>query len=129
VIHSFTGTNGDGYGPGAGVTVDGHGHVFGMTPTGGADGYGIVFELQPGANGVWTEKVIHTFAGGADGIGGSAAGWCWMPPATYSACRRPAARMAQESYLDLRPLSPASGPKRYFTLSKVNPARDFRMAH
>ncbi len=72
VIHSFTGTNGDGYGPGAGVTVDGHGDVFGMTPTGGANGYGIVFELQPGASGDWTEKVIHTFAGGTDGIGGSA---------------------------------------------------------
>jgi uncharacterized repeat protein (TIGR03803 family) len=71
VIHSFTGGN-DGYGPGAGVTVDSHGNIYGMTPTGGANGLGIVYQLQPGANGNWTEKVIHTFTGGADGLGGSA---------------------------------------------------------
>lgn len=71
VIHSFTGGN-DGYGPGAGVTVDSHGNIYGMTPTGGANGLGIVYQLQPGTNGNWTEKVIHTFTGGADGLGGSA---------------------------------------------------------
>lgn len=71
VIHSFTGGH-DGYGPGAGVTVDSHGSVYGMTPTGGAYGFGIVYRLRPDRNGSWTEKVIHTFAGAADGIGGSA---------------------------------------------------------
>lgn len=71
VIHSFTGGN-DGYGPGAGVTIDNHGNVYGMTPTGGANGFGIVYQLMPGANGTWTEKIIHTFTGGADGSGGSA---------------------------------------------------------
>src|ERR1017187_3321916 len=43
-----------------------------MTPTGGAHGFGIVYELKPDGNGKWTETAIHTFAGGADGIGGSA---------------------------------------------------------
>lgn len=71
VIHSFTGGN-DGYGPGAGVTVDVHGNIYGMTPTGGANGFGVVYQLKPGPNGAWTEKVIHTFTGGADGLGGSA---------------------------------------------------------
>lgn len=71
VIHSFTGGN-DGYGPGAGVTVDAHGKVYGTTPTGGANGFGIVYELKPDGNGQWTETAIHTFAGGTDGIGGSA---------------------------------------------------------
>jgi len=71
VIHSFTGGD-DGYGPGARVTVDLHGNVYGTTPTGGAHGFGVVYQLSPDPSGNWTEKVIHTFAGGADGIGGSA---------------------------------------------------------
>lgn len=71
VIHRFTGGN-DGYGPGAGVTVDSSGNVYGMTPTGGANGFGVVYQLKPAASGNWTENVIHTFTGGADGLGGSA---------------------------------------------------------
>lgn len=70
VIHSFTGGK-DGYGPGAGVTIDAHGNVYGMTPTGGAHGFGIVYQLTPGAHG-WTERIIHAFTGGVDGLGGSA---------------------------------------------------------
>jgi len=71
VIHSFTGGN-DGYGPGVGVTVDTHGDVFGTTPTGGANGLGVVFLLKSDGNGHWGERVIHTFTGGTDGAGGSA---------------------------------------------------------
>ena len=70
VIHSFTGGH-DGYGPGAGVTVDRHGNIYGMTPTGGAYGFGIVYLLQPNGSGPYVERVIHTFTGGADGLGGS----------------------------------------------------------
>ncbi len=50
VIHSFTGGK-DGFGPGSGVTVDANGNVYGTTPTGGAHGFGIVFQLVPGAHG------------------------------------------------------------------------------
>jgi len=71
VIHNFTGGN-DGYGPGAGVTVDQRGNVYGTTPTGGAYGYGIVYQLVRGAGGRWTEDIIHAFTGGVDGLGGSA---------------------------------------------------------
>lgn len=71
VIYSFAGGN-DGYGPGAGVTFDKQGNLYGMTPTGGSYGLGVVYELQPGPNGTWTEKVIHTFTGGDDGASGSA---------------------------------------------------------
>ncbi|HLY18944.1 MAG TPA: choice-of-anchor tandem repeat GloVer-containing protein [Bryobacteraceae bacterium] len=71
VIHSFTGGT-DGYGPGARVTVDSHGNVYGTTPTGGVDGFGIVYQLKPDGNGGYTEKVVHTFTGGMDGAGGSA---------------------------------------------------------
>src|SRR5439155_4729684 len=71
VIHDFAGGN-DGYGPGAGLTLDRNGNLYGMTPTGGAYGLGVIYELKPGRHGVWREKVIHTFTGGKDGGTGSA---------------------------------------------------------
>lgn len=70
VIHSFTGS--DGSGPGSPVAVDGHGNVYGTTPTGGAFGMGVVYRLSPNGTGGWNFHVIHTFTGGADGGGGSA---------------------------------------------------------
>jgi uncharacterized repeat protein (TIGR03803 family) len=73
VIHSFTGTGGDGYGPGSPVALDRLGNVYGTTPTGGADGLGIVYQLVAGGTGNFTEKIIHTFTGGSDGGTGSAA--------------------------------------------------------
>jgi len=70
VLHAFTGGD-DGAGPGARVTIDRHGNLYGMAPTGGAFGLGTVYQLHPGRSG-WTFKVIHTFTGGADGATGSA---------------------------------------------------------
>jgi uncharacterized repeat protein (TIGR03803 family) len=70
VIHAFTGGN-DGSGPGAPVVFDKAGNLYGMTPTGGANSAGVVFEMKP-VNGTWKLAVIHTFTGGADGLGGSA---------------------------------------------------------
>src|SRR5712691_8664471 len=70
VIHSFTGGD-DGSGPGAGLTIDQHGNLYGMAPTGGAFGSGTIYELHPDRNGNWTLKVIHTFTGGTDGATGS----------------------------------------------------------
>jgi uncharacterized repeat protein (TIGR03803 family) len=71
VIHTFTGGN-DGSGPGSGLTLDKHGNVYGMTPTGGANGLGVIFRLQLQPNDVWKLKVLHTFTGGDDGATGSA---------------------------------------------------------
>ena len=71
VIHTFTGGS-DGSGPGSPVVIDEHGNVWGTTPTGGADGMGVVYELAPDATGGWKQRVIHTFTGGDDGGGGSA---------------------------------------------------------
>jgi uncharacterized repeat protein (TIGR03803 family) len=71
VIHNFQGGN-DGYGPGAGLTFDADGNLYGMTPTGGADGLGVIYQLVPGAAGQWRENVIHTFTGGNDGATASA---------------------------------------------------------
>ncbi len=70
VIHDFAGA--DGSGPGAGVTMDENGDLFGMTPTGGAYGFGVIYELAPDDVGGWTFSVVHDFTGGDDGAGGSA---------------------------------------------------------
>jgi uncharacterized repeat protein (TIGR03803 family) len=71
VIHAFTGGD-DGSGPGARVAVDNRGNVYGMTPTGGANGLGTIYALHPTSSGDWALRVIHTFTGGSDGSSGSA---------------------------------------------------------
>ena len=71
VIHAFTGGE-DGSGPGARVTVDNRGNVYGMTPTGGANGLGTIYALHPKANGSYALRVLHAFTGGSDGSSGSA---------------------------------------------------------
>lgn len=71
VIHTFTGGK-DGSGPGSGLTFDKMGNLYGMTPTGGAYGLGVIYQLKPGSSGNWTLRVLHAFTGGADGSSGSA---------------------------------------------------------
>ena len=45
VIHAFTGGD-DGSGPGARVTVDPSGNIYGMAPTGGAYGLGTIYKIH-----------------------------------------------------------------------------------
>ena len=71
VIHAFTGGD-DGSGPGARLTVDQSGNVYGMAPTGGAFGSGTIYKIHQVHGGAWTLRVIHAFTGGADGGTGSA---------------------------------------------------------
>ena len=71
VIHAFTGGD-DGAGPGAGLTIDSNGDIYGTAPTGGAYGQGTIFRLHRGNGGSWRFKVLHAFTGGSDGIGGLA---------------------------------------------------------
>ena len=67
VLHSFTGLDGDGAMPWAGVVLDPAGNLYGTTSWGGAEWAGTVFELTPGANNEWTETVLYSFTGRADG--------------------------------------------------------------
>ncbi len=71
VLHAFTGGN-DGSGPGSGLAFDSHGNLYGMTPTGGAYGLGVVYQLHPEAAGTWKLNVLHAFTGGNDGSSASA---------------------------------------------------------
>ncbi|MFZ1010144.1 MAG: choice-of-anchor tandem repeat GloVer-containing protein, partial [Candidatus Sulfotelmatobacter sp.] len=66
VLHSFNGTT-DGNYPQGPLTVDAAGNVYGTTAFGGTGkncnnhGCGIVFQLTPSTNGMWTETVLHNF--------------------------------------------------------------------
>jgi uncharacterized repeat protein (TIGR03803 family) len=75
VLHSF---NGIGFGPGsdggnpeAGLLLDSVGSLYGTTAEGDIDNAGVVFQLSPGAGGIYTETVLYgfnyTFSGFNDG--------------------------------------------------------------
>lgn len=71
VLYSFTGQNGDGRGPSAGLVFGRGGVLYGTTAKGGGtdcgdnEGCGTVFELTPPATpaGPWTETVLHQLTG------------------------------------------------------------------
>jgi uncharacterized repeat protein (TIGR03803 family) len=82
VLYSFTGAT-DGAQPGAGVILDSKGNLYGSAyyggpsssftvcpsiTTGAPAGCGVVFKLTPPASGTaWTETVLYSFTGAADG--------------------------------------------------------------
>ena len=76
-IHEFTGSP-DGAIP-VGLIAGSGGALYGTTVSGGAHGYGSVFELQPPSTpgAPWTETVLYSFAGYSAGDGEVPAG----PPA------------------------------------------------
>jgi uncharacterized repeat protein (TIGR03803 family) len=66
-LHLFAGGS-DGADPESGLVIDAAGNLYGTTNTGGKH-RGTVFELSPGSNGNWTEKILHRFSPtGGDGI-------------------------------------------------------------
>ena len=70
VIYSFQ-DGSDGFGPGAAPVVDKNGNLFGTTPDGGQNGFGVVYELSPTQGGQYQETILHNFTGGNDGSTGS----------------------------------------------------------
>jgi uncharacterized repeat protein (TIGR03803 family) len=66
-IHNFTGGS-DGAYPESALVFDKAGNLYGTTYSGGIH-RGTVFELTPGANGTWTEEILHKFSPiGGDGV-------------------------------------------------------------
>ena len=61
VLHSFGAYGGDGINPLAGLVFDSTGDLYGTTYSGGANGYGTVFELSPQTGGGWLESIVHSF--------------------------------------------------------------------
>lgn len=68
VLYNFGSFSGDGWGPNGSLTFDSQGNLYGTTWSGGATYLGTVFELSPGANGTWTDKVLYNFTNGSDGF-------------------------------------------------------------
>ena len=66
VLYGFGGN--DGNGPYDGVIFDAAGDLYGTTFFGGANDLGVAFKLIPESDGSWKERVLHSFAGGADGV-------------------------------------------------------------
>jgi len=64
VIHKFDQTDG---GQPNGIVLNREGAMFGSTQSWGTGGFGTVYELTLGFNGVWNESVLHTFEGLWDG--------------------------------------------------------------
>ena len=69
-IYSFAGDE-DGEYADTDLAIDGQGNLYGMAPTGGANGLGTIYQIHPDGNN-WTLNIIHAFTGGADGATGSA---------------------------------------------------------
>src|ERR1017187_3297435 len=67
VLRNFNADGIDGENPYAGLIFDAAGNLYGTTSDGGTSNSGTLFELTPAAGGTWTEKVLHSFSGGADG--------------------------------------------------------------
>jgi uncharacterized repeat protein (TIGR03803 family) len=64
ILHIFEANGTDGIYPTAGLVSDKKGNLYGTTNTGGAYGYGTLFELTPSG----TEAILHSFdANGTDG--------------------------------------------------------------
>src|SRR5229473_2727205 len=80
VLYSFTGHTDGGYGLGN-LVFDKAGNLYGSNSGGGnvnnlncgnTGGCGVIFQLSPKANGTWQFRLLHTFIGGADGVGPAA---------------------------------------------------------
>jgi hypothetical protein len=72
ILHTFTGA--DGVWPQTGLLLDHAGNLYGTTFYGGSssegclgNGCGVVFRLSRDLNGTWTETILYSFTGGADG--------------------------------------------------------------
>ena len=69
VLFNFGATGTDGTYPQTDLIFDAQGNLYGTTNKGGTNGDGTAFELTPGTDGGWTEKVLYNFgATGTDGI-------------------------------------------------------------
>jgi uncharacterized repeat protein (TIGR03803 family) len=69
VMHDFLRTGVGGYNPSGNFLLDSSGDLYGVTESGGANGFGTVYELLP-QNGGWVEKIVYSFdPSKGDGIG------------------------------------------------------------
>jgi uncharacterized repeat protein (TIGR03803 family) len=68
ILYQFKCGTSDGAYPASSLIFDSAGNLYGTTLQGGATGVGTVFELELTAGGTWTESVVYSFTGNADGF-------------------------------------------------------------
>lgn len=61
ILHNFPSGSNDGASPYGTLAFDSHGNLFGTTSLGGTNGYGTVYELAFGGEGIWNESVVYNF--------------------------------------------------------------------
>lgn len=66
LLYTFTG-GADGGASLSSLVADVAGNLYGTTVDGGARARGTAFELMRASGGAWSERVVHSFAGGLDG--------------------------------------------------------------
>jgi uncharacterized repeat protein (TIGR03803 family) len=71
IIHHFSGGTSDGCGPAGGLTIDNAGSLYGTTSGCGSSANGVIFKMTV-SGGVWSETILHHFAGGSGGYSPSA---------------------------------------------------------
>jgi uncharacterized repeat protein (TIGR03803 family) len=73
ILHAFRGPDGDGLEPFGPPVMGADGVLWGVTVEGGIDNNGTVYELAPGPDGAWVERILYSFTGqngdGADPFG------------------------------------------------------------
>jgi hypothetical protein len=76
VLYTFPSAGNDGCFPTGGPVMGAAGDLYGLTSTGGQNGYGTMYELQPPASqgGAWTESVAYSFNAINDEGGGNPVG-------------------------------------------------------
>jgi uncharacterized repeat protein (TIGR03803 family) len=65
VYYEFLGED-DGFSPAGPLLRDHAGNLYGTAEGGQYEGYGVVYELSPNANGSWTYTALHEFSGGSN---------------------------------------------------------------
>ncbi|MFY9986015.1 MAG: choice-of-anchor tandem repeat GloVer-containing protein [Chthoniobacterales bacterium] len=68
ILYNFAGAPNGSF-PNGGLVRDGNGILYGVTFAGGTSGWGTIFSLTPPVAGqtAWSENVLYSFTGGADG--------------------------------------------------------------
>jgi uncharacterized repeat protein (TIGR03803 family) len=66
IVHTFSGA--DGSFPIGSLALDGVGNLYGVTLTGGPEGFGVIFELSPQTNGTWSESILFCFGNQLEGF-------------------------------------------------------------
>jgi uncharacterized repeat protein (TIGR03803 family) len=116
---SFNGTNGSS--PTSGLIADAAGNLYGVTPYGGPNNSGVVYEFtppsSPGAQ--WTEATIYAFEDTPHGPPTRAV-WCWIMQAISTGRPRlaePPAAAEPCTNFPRHPSRAANGPRPFSTAS------------